>query len=462
MRHRVRGLLSRIGLTRPALRAWAMYDWANSAFITTVVTVVFPLYYASVAAEGLPREMATSRFATATAVALSVVAVLSPVLGALSDRAGRIKHMLGIFAGLGVVSTLALSTVGPGDWAWGLLLFGLGNVGVTGSIVFADALLRHIARDDELDRVSTAGYALGYLGGGLLLAAQLVLLMKPQWFGLADAGAASRVAFASVAVWWALFSVPLFRRIPEPKPDVSIQRPPLSLRGIFTQLAGTLGGLRQHRQALLLLVAYLLYSDGIGTIIRLSTLYGTELGIGRGALIGALLLTQVVGVPCAVLFGRAAGRVGVKRALMFALSVYVGVTFLGYFMRTPVHFFALALLVGMVQGGSQALSRSLFAQMVPRDRAAEFFGLFSVFEKVTAVAGPLVFAATVELTGSSRQAVLSLLFFFVSGAAVLSRVDVAAGRRAAREAEARAGWRGDGAPEATAAPEGAPDASRGV
>lgn len=433
-------VLARIGLTRPELRAWAWYDWANSAYVTTVIAVVFPLYYASVVSDGLPRDVATSRFATATAVALGTVALVSPVLGALSDRAGRIKQCLGFFLGLGVLTTVGLATVGRGDWTWGLVLFGLGNVGVAGSIVFSDALLRHIARDDELDRVSTAGYALGYLGGGLLLAAQLVMLVQPRWFGLADAAEASRVAFLSVAVWWAGFSLPLFLQIPEPKPVHNGRDRRVSLRGTFTQLAETLRGLRQHRQALLLLVAYLLYSDGIGTIIRLSTLYGTELGIGRGALIGALLLTQTVGVPCAVLFGHGAARVGAKRALLLALAVYVGVTFLGYFMTTAVHFFALALLVGMVQGGSQALSRSLFAQMVPRDRSAEFFGLFSVFEKVTAVAGPLVFAATVELTGSSRQGVLSLLFFFGAGAAVLWRVDVEAGRRAAREAEARAGW----------------------
>jgi UMF1 family MFS transporter len=443
-------LLARMGLTRPELRAWAWYDWANSAYVTTIITVVFPLYYASVVSEGLPREVATTRFATATAVALGAVAVLSPVLGALSDRSGRLKPLLGTFLGLGVLCTLGLATVGRGEWGLGLVLFGLGNVGVTGSIVFYDALLRHIARDDELDRVSTAGYSLGYLGGGLLLGAQLVLLLKPGWFGLADAAAASRVAFVTVAVWWAGFSLPLFLRIPEPAARGA--GGPVSLRGTFSQLAETLGGLRQHRQALLLLVAYLLYSDGIGTIIRLSTLYGTELGIGRGALIGALLMTQAVGVPCALLFGRGAARVGAKPALMLALAVYVGVTFLGYFMSTAAHFFALALLVGMVQGGSQALSRSLFAQMVPRNRAAEFFGLFSVFEKVTAVAGPLVFAATVELTGSSRQAVLSLLFFFAAGAAVLWRVDVEAGRRAAREAEARAGW--DGAPRAAGTPEG--------
>lgn len=452
MRAAWNALLSRMGLTRPELRAWAWYDWANSAYVTTVIAVVFPLYYASVASEGLPREVATGRYATATSVALAIVAVLSPVLGALCDRAGRLKPLLGAFLGLGVLATLGLSTVGRGDWAVGLVFFCVGNVGVTGSIVFYDALLRHIARDDELDRVSTAGYALGYLGGGLLLAAQLVLLLKPGWFGLADAAAASRVAFVTVAVWWAAFSLPLFLRIPEPAVVAGGEGRRVSLRGTFTQLAETLAGLRQHRHALLLLVAYLLYSDGIGTIIRLSTLYGTELGIGRGALIGALLLTQAVGVPCAVLFGKGAARVGAKPALMFALAVYVGVTFLGYFMTTAAHFFALALLVGMVQGGSQALSRSVFAQMVPRNRAAEFFGLFSVFEKVTAVAGPLVFAATVELTGSSRQAVLSLLVFFGAGAAVLWRVDVEAGRRAAREAEAQAGPAG--APRGPGTPEG--------
>lgn len=432
-------LLARMGLTRPELRAWALYDWANSAFVTTIIAVVFPLYYASVASVGLPRAVATERFATASAVALGSVALLSPVLGALSDSAGRLKPLLGVFLGLGVASTAGLALVGPGDWAWGLVLFGLGNVGVTGSQVFYDALLRHIARDEELDRVSTAGYALGYLGGGVLLAAQLVLLLKPPLFGLADAAAASRAAFLSVAVWWLVFSLPLFLRVPEPVPPGGGGPRRVSVRATFAQLGETLRALRGHPDALLLLVAYLLYSDGIGTIIRLSTLYGTEMGIGQGALVGALLLTQGVGVPCAVLFGKAGARVGAKPVLLFALCVYMGVTLLGYFLRSAWQFYALALLVGMVQGGSQALSRSLFAQMVPRHQAAAFFGLFSVFEKVTAVLGPLVFAATVRFTGSSRQAVLSLLLFFVSGAAVLLRVDVEAGRRAAREAEAGVG-----------------------
>lgn len=434
------GVLARVGLTRPELRAWAMYDWANSGYVTTVIAALFPIYYAKVAAADVPSEVATANFATASAVALGLVAVLSPVLGALSDRAGVLKKLLGAFLGVGVLSTAALATVGRGDWPWALVLFGLGNVGVTGSIVFYDALLRHIARDDELDAVSTAGYALGYLGGGVLLALQLVCVLRPGWFGLADAAAASRAAFVATAVWWLVFSLPLFLRIPEPRPMGAVNgQPRLSVRGTFAQLKATFMELRLHAQALKLLVAYLLYSDGIGTIIRMATLYGTEVGIGQGALLGALLLTQGVGIPASILFGRVAGRVGTKRALLFTLAVYCGVTALAYFMRTAAHFFALALLVGLVQGGSQALSRSLFAQMVPRHKSAEFFGLFSVFEKMTAILGPILMAATIHATGSSRGAVLSLLAFFVSGGWVLGRVDVAAGRRAAREAEARVG-----------------------
>lgn len=444
MRRAAIRILERMGLTRPELRAWAFYDWANSGYVTTVIATLFPIYFARVAAADLSSEVATARFATASAVALGTVAVLSPLLGALSDRAGVLKRLLGTFLGLGVVSTAALAGVGRGEWLEALVLFCLGNVGVTGSIVFYDALLRHIARDEELDAVSTAGYALGYLGGGVLLAAQLVCMLRPGWFGLADASEATRAAFLATAAWWLVFSLPLFLRIPEPRPvDAAEGRsrgvPRVSVRGTLLQLRDTFRELRHHTEALKLLVAYLLYSDGIGTIIRMATLYGTEVGIGQGELIGALLLTQAVGIPCAVLFGRVAGRVGTKPALLFTLVVYCGVTALAYFMRSAAHFFALALLVGMVQGGSQALSRSLFAQMVPRHKSAQFFGLFSVFEKVTAILGPMLMAATIHVTGSSRGAVLSLLAFFISGALVLARVDEASGRRAARAAEERVG-----------------------
>ena len=428
---------NRLGLNRPELRAWALYDWANSAYVTTVIAVVFPIYFASVAAADLPAAAASSRFATASAAALACVGLLSPFLGALADRSGRLKRLLGAFLGVGVLSTAGLFFVQRGDWQLGLLLFALGNLGVTGSIVFYDALLRHITRDDELDRVSSAGYALGYLGGGVLLTVHLAMIQRPGWFGLADAAEASRYAFLSVAVWWLLFSLPLFRRIPEPGLAAASPRP--SARSLLAQLRETFLEMRGHPEALRMLVAYLLYSDGIGTIIRMATLYGTEVGISQGALIAALLLTQVIGIPSALLLGKLAARVGAKPVLMVTLVVYMGVSVLGYFMSTALHFFALALLVGMVQGGSQALSRSLFAQMVPRHKAGQFFALFSVFEKVTAILGPAVFALTLQLTGSSRGGILSLILFFVLGAAILARIDIARGRAAAQVSEARAG-----------------------
>lgn len=433
---------NRLGLPRPDLRAWALYDWADSAYVTTIITVLFPIYFGRVAAVGLSPEESTTRFALGSSLAMGFVAVLSPVLGALSDRAGILKKLLGFFLGLGVVSSAALAFVGRGQWVLALVLFGLGNIGLAGSLVFYDTLLRHIARDDELDRASAGGYALGYLGGGVLLAVHMLWVARPGWFGLPSVEAAFRLAFVSVAVWWLGFALPLFLRIPEPQPSsLTGLAPELSLRAAFTQLRETFSELRGYRHALLLVVAYLLYSDGIGTIIRMAALYGTEMGIGAGGIVAAILVTQAVGVPATLLFGKLATRIGPKQTLMMTLAVYAGVSFLGYFMRTLVHYFTLALLVGLVQGGSQALSRSLFARMVPRHKATQFFGFFSVFEKMTAILGPMVFAATVRLTGSSRTAILSIVLFFVAGAVVLSRVDVEEGTRAARDAEARAARR---------------------
>jgi MFS transporter, UMF1 family len=423
------GFWARVGLPRPELRAWALYDWANSGYVTTVIAALFPIYFARVAAAGLPGEVSAQRFAVATSLAMATVALMAPFLGALADRSGRLKGLLGAFVALGVGSCAGLFFVGPGDWLRGLVLFGLGNVGITGSLVFYDALLRHLARDEELDRVSSAGYALGYLGGGVLLALQLAWVQWPRTWGFADAAQASRWAFLATALWWLLFSLPLLLRVKEPAAPAA---PSTSARsGVLEQLRRTFRHMRQHPQALQMLLAYLLYSDGIGTIIRMATLYGTEVGIGQSALLTALLLTQTVGVPAALLLGRLAQAVGARRVLLGCLGVYMGVCVLGYFLRTPAHFYALAFGVGLVQGASQALSRSLFASMVPRERAAEFFAFFSVFEKVTAVLGPLVFALAIRLTGSSRGGILSILLFFALGALVLARIDVAAGQRAA-------------------------------
>jgi UMF1 family MFS transporter len=325
-------------------------------------------------------------------------------------------------------------------------LFMVALIGAAGSFVFYEALLPHIARPGEIDRVSTAGYAMGYVGGGVLLALNLAWIQKPAWFGLpsgpslteSEATLPVRLAFASVAVWWLIFSLPLFRGVPEPLPRLEPDEHPgeSPIRVAFVRLAETFRELRGYRQAFLMLVAFLIYNDGIQTVIKMATAYGTEIGIGQSALIGAILLVQFVGIPCSFLFGMLAGRIGAKQAIFLGLVAYTVISILGYFMENATHFFVLAGLVGMVQGGTQALSRSLFASMIPAHKSGEFFGFFSVFEKFAGIFGPLIFAGTIAATGSSRNAILSVIAFFAVGALVLTFVDIEEGRRAAAEAEA--------------------------
>ena len=430
-------LLDRLGLGRPDLRAWAMYDWANSAVQTTIIAAVFPIYYRRVAAAGQSEALAMSRFAWATTLAILIVAIAAPLLGAIADYSAMKKKLLAVFMAIGAAAAAAMFWITTGDWQLALTLFVIVNVGVAGSIVFYESLLPHLVPHEALDRVSSAGYALGYLGGGLLLAFNLLMIQRPALFGIPDAGMATRLALASVAVWWVLFSIPLFRRVPEPRVRLERDERP-GANALLTgarRLLETLRALRRYREAFVMLLAFLLYNDGIQTVIRMATIYGAGIGLPESAMIGALLMTQFVGVPCAFAFGAIAGRVGAKAAIMGGLAVYLVITVLGYFMTTAWQFFVLAGLVGMVQGGTQALSRSLFASMIPRHRSSEFFAFFSVFERYAGVLGPAIFAVVVESTGSGRSAILAIAVFFVSGAAVLTQVDPEAGRRAARAAE---------------------------
>jgi len=435
-------LLDRLGLHRKELRAWAMYDWANSAMVTTIVTAVFPIYFSAVAGADLGTAQATYRLAIATTVALVIIAVLSPILGTLADQAGIKKRLLGGFMLIGVVAVGLMFFIERGEWLYAAVLFVVANIAVNGSFVFYDSFLPHIASREEMDRVSTAGYALGYVGGGILLALNLAWIQKPEWFGLphgpdltpAQQTLPTRLAFLSVAVWWLLFSIPLFRDVPEPGGTRRGGR--VSVMSALRTLRETFRHLGRYRQAVIMLVAFLIYNDGIGTIIRMATIYGTELGIGRGALIASIMIVQFVGIPFAFLFGAFARRIGKKRAVMMGLVVYGIISIFGYFMRTGTHFLILALMVGMVQGGTQALSRSLFASLIPRQQSAEFFGFFAVVEKFAGIFGPALFAQVIALTGSSRGAILSIIAFFVVGGVLLHFVDVEQGQRAAREAEA--------------------------
>jgi MFS transporter, UMF1 family len=433
----VKHLLTRLGLGGKPVFGWAMYDWANSAFYTLIVASVYPVFFERYAAAGAEKGLATQRHALATFAALFVVAIISPLLGAAADYRGAKKKLLAVFLALGVASTAGLAFVGRGDWMLGSALFVFANVGIVGSIVFYDALLPHLVARDAMDRVSTAGYALGYLGGGLALLLALPVIAAPERFGLADPYQAMRWSFVGVAVWWALFSIPIFRWVAEPPRAAAaageLGRPLVSVA--VRRLAGTFREIRRYRQAFLLLVAVMVYSDGIGTIIRMAAIYGAELGLPEGVLIGTVLMLQFVGMPFAFLFGALGARIGTKRAILVGLAVYAGISVYGYFIHTATQFVVLGFMVATVQGGTQALSRSLFASFIPPAKSSEFFGFFAIFEKFAGTLGPALFAAIVAWTGSSRHAILGVAAFFVVGGALLLRVDVDEGRRAALAAE---------------------------
>jgi UMF1 family MFS transporter len=422
-----------------------MYDWAISSLQTTVMVALFPIFFANFAAADRDPVDASRMFGVATTVAAVIVAVLSPILGAISDFAAAKKKMLVAAMLVGVSAIAGMYFIERGEATFAATLFVIAIVGATASMVFYEALLPHIASPDEIDRVSTAGYAVGYVGGGVLLAVNLAWIQKPEWFGfptgpgLSDAQATLpvRLSFVSVAVWWLVFSLPLLRGVREPRRTLEADETatPRSLTVPFVRLVETFRELRAYRVAFLMLTAFLIYNDGVQTIIKMATVYGTTIGLGANVLVPAILIVQFMGIPFTFMFGLLADRIGVKRALFVGLTAYATITVLGYFMSTALHFFVLAALTGMVQGGTQALSRSLFATLIPAHKSGEFFGFFSVFEKFASIFGPLVFTVTIAMTGNMRNAILALIVFFVVGGVLLAFVDVSAGRKAARDAE---------------------------
>jgi len=423
---------------RKIINAWCMYDWANSAFATTIMAAVLPTFYQAVAGANLEGNLATVYWGYTTSIALLLTAILAPMLGAIADYSGTKKRFLAGFATVGIIFTCLLVLIRTGDWLLASVLFAVANVGFAAANIFYDALLPHVAHPDEIDQVSTKGYALGYLGGGILLAINLAWILSPSTFFLPDTETASRLAFLSVGIWWALFSIPIFRHVPEPPRMAEARSEVKPIRGGFRRLGQTFRDIRRYGELIKFLVAFWLYNDGIGTIIKMATVYGAEIGIGQSDLIGALVLMQFVGIPFSFLFGRLAKRLGTKPSIYLALAVYTGISIWGYFMAHAWEFWALAFLVGLVQGGSQALSRSLFGSMVPRGKTAEFFGFYSVSSKFAGIAGPFIFALVGQLTGSSRLSIVSLIFFFIVGGLLLTRVNEEEGIRIASAEDALA------------------------
>jgi UMF1 family MFS transporter len=420
-----------------AIWAWTMYDWANSAFATTIMAAVLPVYYTSVAAANLPPNIATAYWGFTTSISALLAAIISPILGAMADFSGAKKRYLTIFMILGVSGTALLYFVRTGDWLLGSLFFILGNIGFAGSLVYYDALLPHVAGPDELDRVSSRGYAMGYIGGGVLLAINLAMILFVPGFFPPEQEAEitqlmTRMAFLTVAVWWFIFTLPLLKYVSEPKRRILPGEEKFNpVQASFSRLSTTFKEIRNYRDLSIFLLAFWVYANGIGTIITMATAYGNEIGIGQTTLIGTLLMVQFLAAPFAILFGRLAKRIGPKKAIYLSLSVYTLISIMGYFLQFEWQFWALGALVATVQGGSQALSRSVMGRMIPKSKSAEFFGFFSVFEKFANIAGPFLFGVVSTLTGASRLSIVSLIFFFGIGMLLLSRVNIERGMKVA-------------------------------
>ncbi|MCD4802011.1 MAG: MFS transporter [Anaerolineales bacterium] len=418
------------------INSWSMYDWANSAFATTIMAAVLPIYYSAIAEPALTPNQATAYWGYTNSIALLLVALLSPILGAVADFRGAKKRYLTYFALIGISATALMYFLTSGDWLFASVLFIIGNIGFAGANVFYDSLLPHIAQKGDIDQVSTRGYAMGYLGGGLLLAVNLAMIMlSPDHL----TALMTRISLASVAIWWLLFAIPLWKNVPEPPRQIyegELDSNPFSAG--FKRLAVTFKEIKKYKELFKFLVAFWLFNDGIGTIIKMATIYGKEIGIGQTDLIGALLMVQFVGIPFSFAFGWLAKRIGTKRSIYISLSVYFLISIGGYFMESAIHFWILGFAVALVQGGSQALSRSLYGRMVPKAQSAEFFSFFSVSGKLAGMFGPLVFGLVSQVMGNSRLGIVSLVIFFIAGGLLLTRVDEEEGIRVAEEADALA------------------------
>ena len=423
-----------------AQRAWTMYDWANSSFATTVMGAILPNYFAAyIATEG-----ALTLWGYTVAIGSLIAALISPVLGAIADFRASKKKFMAFFIGLGVVSTALMFFVDqPGDWLLASILYILGTVGFAGSLVFYDSLLPHVANPDEIDQVSSRGYAMGYIGGGLLLLINVAMIfLGPSLLPNMDETEATklmmRLSLASVALWWALFSIPIFKRVKEPVRMAEEQELGQSVISVgFQRFFKAIKEIREFRDLFWFLLTFLVYANGIGTIITMAVAFGTDLGFGTMILIGTLLMVQFVAAPFAILFGKMSKKLGIKKSITISLVVYSLISVVGYFMTKEWHFLLLGFGVAMVQGGSQALSRSLVGQLMPKSKTAEFYGFFSVSEKFNTVIGPFLFSIITQITGNGRLAIISLVIFFVAGILMLRKVDIERGIKRAQEEDAK-------------------------
>ena len=414
---------------------WAMYDWANSAFATSVMAGFFPIFFKQYWSHGVDVNVSTAQLGVGNSVASLLVACMAPILGAIADKGSTKKKFLIFFAYLGVLMTASLFLIGQGNWAMAILVYAIGNIGFSCSIIFYDALLPGITDKKNIDFISGLGYAMGYLGGGLLFLVNVLMTLMPEKFGLADAGEAVRYAFVTVAVWWGTFTIFTIVWVKEEKANTVSGNLVQTIAEGFKEFTATFRQIRQLKTVFLFLAAYWCYIDGVDTIIKMAVDYGMSLGFDSNNLIIALLITQFIGFPAALVFGKLGQCWDVRKSIFLTIGIYMGVTLWGMMMDNVTEFYVMAGVIGLVQGGIQALSRSYYARLIPQDQPAKFYGFYNMLGKFAAIIGPLLVAVTglavkwmfispssspeqIAQVGqlASRCSIASILLLFIAGA----------------------------------------------
>lgn len=400
---------------------WMLYDWANSAYSVIITTAIFPIFFkAGAEAAGVSSVNSTAYLGYTIAIATFILAMLSPILGTIADYEGLKKKFFAFFFLIGVISTAMLAVVPFDSWLALLILYTITSIGFAGANVFYDAFLVDVTDEEKMDDLSARGYGWGYIGSAIPFFLCILIILSAQMeFLPLSVTAASQISFVITAVWWGVFSIPMLRHV---KQVHFIKRESKPVVKSFKRLGQTIKDIRQYKTLMLFLLAYFFYIDGVGTIIKMSTAYGTDLGIDATSLLLILFLTQIVAAPFAILYGRLAQRFTGKKMLYVGIGVYIIVCIYAYFMKSAVDFWILAMLVATSQGGIQALSRSYYAKLIPKDRANEFFGFYNIFGKFAAVMGPLLLAVTAQITGSSTTGVFSLILLFIIGGVILAFV----------------------------------------
>ncbi len=404
--------------------SWAFYDWANSAFATTVIAGFFPIFFKSFWANSLSDTESTALLGLANSLSGFFILIFAPFLGALADITFRKKYMLVFFMLIGAGSTASFFFIYEGYWMIAVIAYILASIGFSGGNIFYDSLIIDVSNDQSRNQVSAFGFAMGYLGGGILFVVNVLMYLQPNIFGLASEIDAVLFSFLSVAIWWSIFTLPLIKFVKERKGEITSLSLTSTVKNSFFRVINTFKEIRQYKNLFYFLVAYWLYMDGIDTVVRMALAFGSDIGLASSELIVALIITQFIGFPSTIFFGLLAERFGLKILLYIGIGIYILICFGGLVISTIFGFYLLAGVIGLVQGGVQSVSRAVFSKMVPDGKDSEFFGFYNLVGKSAVIFGPMMMGLVSYLFSDPRAGIISLLILFIPGLLVLRMVEI--------------------------------------